>query len=207
MKKMGSKNSSLTAQLEESHAKVSQLEDQHKILSNNLIAAGKETELLKQQELKVEYEMKNFKTELSNCKAKNQDLIGKLKMVLTELDSAIASIKQMNTGSKKLDEILESQKTDKSKFEIGYTHGASSSKDKDKSVFVREPTVYSMTPLIHKAPPLKSMNAKNVPKPKFTPTCHFCGTKWHIRTHCNKKRNHIRNQTRTKTFFSSTSQK
>ena len=94
-------------------------------------------------------------------------------MAFTELDSAIASIKQMNTGSKKLDEILGGQKTDMSKSGIGYTHGASSSNDKGKSVFLQGPTVYSMTPLIHKAPPLKIVNATNVHKPKFTPTCHF----------------------------------
>lgn len=48
LKEMESQNSSLTAQLEELHAKVSQLEDQNIISSNNLIAAGKESELLKQ---------------------------------------------------------------------------------------------------------------------------------------------------------------
>ena len=142
LKEMETQNSSLTAQLEESQAKVSQLEDQHIILSNNLIAAGKESELLKQQELKAKSKMNNLKKELSDCKAKNEDLRGKLKMALTELNSATASIKRMNTGSKKLDEILGSQKTDKSKSGIGYTHGASSSKDKGKSVFVRGPTVY-----------------------------------------------------------------
>ena len=40
LKEMETQNSSLTAQLEESQAKVSQLEDQHIILSKNLIAAG-----------------------------------------------------------------------------------------------------------------------------------------------------------------------
>ena len=142
--------------------------------------------------------MNNLQKELSDCKAEKEDLRGKLKVALTELDFAAASIKRMNTGSKKLDEILGSQKTDKSKFGIGYTHGASSSKDKGKSVFVQGPTVYSMTPLIHKAPPLKPVNATNVHKPKFTPTCHFCGIKRHIRPHCNKRRNHIRNQMRKK---------
>ena len=165
-------------------------------MSNNLIVAGKESELLKQQELKAESEINNLKKELSDCKAEKEDLRGKLKMALTELDSATASIKRMNTGSKKLDEILGSQKIDKSKSGIWYTHGASSSKDKGKSVFVQGPTVYSMTHIVH--PPLKSVNAMNVHEPKFTPTCHFCGIKRHIRPHCNKRRNHIRNQTRKK---------
>lgn len=106
LKEMESQNSSLTAQLEELHAKVSQLEDHHIILSNNLIVAGKESELLKQQELKAESEINNLKKELSDCKAEKEDLRGQLKMALTELDSATASIMRMNTGSKKLDEIL-----------------------------------------------------------------------------------------------------
>ena len=127
-------------------------------MSNNLIAAGKESELLKQQELKATSEMNNLMKELSDCKAEKEDLRGKLKMALTELDSAIASIKWMNTGSKKLDEILGSQKTDKSKFGIGYTHGTSSSKDKGKSVSVQGPIVYSMILIVH--PPLKSVNAR-----------------------------------------------
>ena len=75
-------------------------------MSNNLIAAGKESELLKQQEMKEKYEINNLKKELSDCKAEKVDLRGKLKMALTELDSATASINRMNTGSKKLDEIL-----------------------------------------------------------------------------------------------------
>ena len=90
LKEMESQNSSLTAQLEESHAKVSQLEYQHIILSNNLIDAGKESELLKQQELKEKSDMNNLKKELSDCKAEKEDLRGKLKMALTELDSATA---------------------------------------------------------------------------------------------------------------------
>eukprot|EP00268_Persea_americana_P034952 TRINITY_DN3454_c0_g1_i2.p1 TRINITY_DN3454_c0_g1~~TRINITY_DN3454_c0_g1_i2.p1 ORF type:complete len:227 (-),score=57.35 TRINITY_DN3454_c0_g1_i2:922-1602(-) len=74
LKDMESQNSFLTAQLEESQAKVSQLEDQHIILSNNLIVAGKESELLKQQELKVTSEMNNLKKEFSDCRAEKEDL-------------------------------------------------------------------------------------------------------------------------------------
>lgn len=62
------------------------------------------------------------------CKSKKDEFAGKLKMALTKLDSSKESIKRMNTGSKKLDEILKRQKTDKSKSEIGYNKG--------KSVFV-----------------------------------------------------------------------
>lgn len=42
------------------------------------------------------------------------------------------------------------------------------------------------------------MNPKNksVPKPRFVPICHFCGIQGHIRPHCNKMKNHTKNQRR-----------
>ena len=46
LKAMESHNSSLTAQLEDSHTKVSQLEDQRSILFNNLSDTGKKNALL-----------------------------------------------------------------------------------------------------------------------------------------------------------------
>ena len=78
------------------------------ILSNNLIAASKETELMKQQELKAKSEMDDLKKELSHYKAENVDLIGKLKLTTSELSTAKASLGRMNNGSIKLDEILRS---------------------------------------------------------------------------------------------------
>ena len=50
---MESKNISQQATLEDSRSKVKQFEEQRMILSNNLIAARKENELLKEQALKV----------------------------------------------------------------------------------------------------------------------------------------------------------
>ena len=123
-------------------------------------------------------------------------------MVHTELEFAKAMIKRMNTGSMKLDEILGSQEKNLSKIGIGYIHRASTSKDKGKSFFVQGPTMFSMTPTFHNALPMKYVNAKykHVPHNKFTPTCHFCGVKGHIRPHCNKLRNLLRNQQRKKHY-------
>ena len=87
MKEMESQNSSLTAQLEESHTKIDQLEDQHMILTNNMITVGKEIELLKQQELKAKSEIGNLEKKLSDCKSEKDDLAGKLKMALIEFVS------------------------------------------------------------------------------------------------------------------------
>lgn len=77
-----------------------------------------------------------MRKELSTCKAKKDVLVGNLIMVHTELESAKATIKRMNAGSMKLDKILKSKRNDSSKTGICYIHGASTSKDKDKSIFV-----------------------------------------------------------------------
>ena len=97
-------------------------------MSNNLIAPRKENELLKEQALKAKTELDSLQNDLNMCKSEKDDLAGKLKMVLTELDSSKSSIKRMNTGSKKLDEILGRQTNDKSKSRIGY--------NKSKSIFI-----------------------------------------------------------------------
>ena len=102
----------------------------------------------------------------------------------------------MNTRTKKLDEILGSQKTDSSKTGIGYVHRAPTPKDKGKYVFVQGATMYSMTAITHNSPPRRCVNAnyKTMPKPKFAPNCHFCWIKGNIRPHCNKMRNHLKKQ-------------
>lgn len=138
---MESKNASLQTTLEESKSKVTQLEEKCVILSNNLIAAGKENDLLKEQVQKAKTELDSLRKQLSMCKFEKDDLTGKLKMALTELDSATSSIKWMNTGSKKLDEILGSQKTDKSKTRLGYSYGASTSKNKKVNLYLFKDTL------------------------------------------------------------------
>ena len=53
------------------------------ILSNNLIVAGKENELLKKQAQKAKTELDSLRNELSMCKSKMDDLARKLKMALS----------------------------------------------------------------------------------------------------------------------------
>ena len=71
-----------------------------------------------------------MRKELQSCTSEEENFTRKLKMALTKLDSAKASINQMNTGSINLNEILGSQKSASSKTLIGYVQGVSSSKDK-----------------------------------------------------------------------------
>ncbi|XXG82554.1 hypothetical protein AAC387_Pa10g0474 [Persea americana] len=131
-----SQNSSLASELDDVHAKVSQLESQRAILSEILIDVGKKNELLTVQCEKATKELGALCTELKNFKMEKENLNGKLKMVLNELDSANSSIKRINNGSMKLDEILMSQKSDSSKIGVGYGREASTSKPSSNFVFV-----------------------------------------------------------------------
>lgn len=70
---------------------------------------------MKEQALKAKSELDSLRNKLSKCQSEKNDLVEKLKMALTKLNSVKASIKWMNTVSKKLDEILGTQTTDKSK--------------------------------------------------------------------------------------------
>lgn len=101
-----SQNSSLSSKLGDARVKVSRLESQRTILSDNLIDAGRKNEQLTTQSEKAAKELETLSTELKTCKVEKGDLNGKLKMVPTELDSAKSTIKRMNNDSMTLDEIL-----------------------------------------------------------------------------------------------------
>lgn len=92
---MESKNASLQATVDDSKSQVKQLEEQRMILSNNLIVAGKENELLKEQAQNAKTKLDILRNELSICKFEKDHLAGKLKMALLEPDySSTALIKQ-----------------------------------------------------------------------------------------------------------------
>ena len=76
-----------------------------------------------------------MRKELQSCTSEKENFAGKLKMALAELESAKASINQMNIGLMELNEILGSQKSASSKIGIRCVQGASSSKDKGRSTF------------------------------------------------------------------------
>ncbi|XXG89606.1 hypothetical protein AAC387_Pa12g1568 [Persea americana] len=159
-------------------------------------AKGQENDRLLQQSQKIEAELVNLQKELLTCTSEKENCAGKLKMALAELNSAKASINRMNSGSMKLTEILGSQKSASSKTGIGYVQGASSSKDKGKSIFVQGPTMTAIPPILSNAihPTSSQKFKRHVPKPNFIPICHLCGIKGHIKPYCNKMRNFQRNQ-------------
>ena len=116
-------NTPLNAELSEALTKVSHLEKENNCQADKLNAEAQKCELL----------YHNMKT----LKAENADLLGRLKMVLFELDTTKASLNRMNTGSKKLDDIMCSQKVHIDKHNIGYIDGATTSNAKCISCFVK----------------------------------------------------------------------
>ena len=164
------KNSSLKAKLPEALAKIQKLEDENNILADKLTAESQKCD-------KLDSDMKTLKAE-------NYDMNGRLKMVLSELNTAKVSLNRMNTGSKKLDDILCSQKALTDKHGIGYADGASTSNTKGKNYFAKNSVVTNPVVSVAKQAPKK----QNMSRPEQIPTCHHCGIKGHIQPHCNKLR-------------------
>ena len=78
-------NSSLKAELPEALAKVQQLEDGNNRMADKPIVEPRKCDMLD--------------SDKKTLKADNADLNGRLKMVLSELDTAKALLNKMNTGS------------------------------------------------------------------------------------------------------------
>ena len=77
-------------------AKVQQLEDENNRMADKLTAESQKCDML-------DFDMKTLKAE-------NADLNGRSKMILLELDIVKALLNRINTGSKKLDDVLSNQK-------------------------------------------------------------------------------------------------
>ena len=97
-------NSTLKIELEQALEKVRLLESQKNCLAENLTTDG-----LKLQ--KAERDVADLKNEIVKMKAENEDLQGRLKITLPELQVKQASLNKMNTGSKTLTNILCGQKS------------------------------------------------------------------------------------------------
>ena len=76
-------------------------------------------------------------------------------MVLSELNTAKASLNRMNTESKKLDDILCSQKAHTDRHGIGYPDGASTSNAKGKYCFIKNSVVTNPIVSVAKKAPKK----------------------------------------------------
>ena len=163
-------NISLKVELSDAFTKVSHLEAKNNKLADNLTAKAQKCDLLDH--------------DLKALNAENTDLQGRLKMVLSELDTSEASQNRMNTGSKKLNAILCSQKAKTDMHGIGYADEASTSKAKGTNYFVSNSVITNHAVYVDNTAAKK----KNVSRPNRIPTCHHCGIKGHIRHYCNKLR-------------------
>ena len=174
-------NFSLKAELGEALAKVQTLEDENNKLADKLIAESQKCDLL-------DFDMKTMKAE-------NFDLNGRLKIVLSELNTAKALLNRMNTELRKLDDVLCSPKAHTDKHGIGYADGASISNAKGINCFVKNSIITNPVVSVAKKAPKK----QNVSHPERIPTYHHCGIKGHIRPHCNELRS-LPNQKQWKTL-------
>ena len=98
--------------------------------------------------------------DLKTLKVENVDLNGRLKMVLSKLDIAKASL---NARSGKLYDILSNQKANTDKHSIGYTDGASTSIAKGTNFLVKSLVVTNPTfDIEHRAAEKKNVSLLNV---------------------------------------------
>ncbi|KAG5548244.1 hypothetical protein RHGRI_013820 [Rhododendron griersonianum] len=109
---------------------------------------------------------------------------GKIKKLNTELANANNVFERLNTGSKKLDDILGAQRPTSDKSGLGF-HGASlSNPHGSKVIAVKPKEVTHKSHIINIAKKPHDVKKANVAK--FVPTCHYCNVKGHIRPNCFK---------------------
>ena len=108
--------------------------------------------------------------------SEKEDLQGRLKNTLSELEVRQASRNKINTGSRTLPNILCSQKSHFDRSSLGYDHSASTLNTKSKTVFVS--SVAHATPHTTLSNNVSSSFKKtNVSRAERISTCHHCGKK------------------------------
>ncbi|KAG5562441.1 hypothetical protein RHGRI_005244 [Rhododendron griersonianum] len=143
----------------------------------------------------VTSERDKLRKEVGSLQEKNGLLIesdticeGKVKELNIELTSANNVFERLNTGSKKLNNILDVQRATSDRSGLGF-HGASSSKQiggklneaKAKEVMPKFCPINIAKNIVK-----KPLDSKKATPPKFIPTCHYCQVKGHIRPNCFK---------------------
>lgn len=101
LKAMASQNSSLKVELDDMQDKVGQMENQQSILSDQLLDAGVNSDLLRKQVEKTLKELEVKRQELETCNGEKVDLNVKLRRVHTELATAPAFDKSHEQRVKK----------------------------------------------------------------------------------------------------------
>ncbi|KAG5535313.1 hypothetical protein RHGRI_023174 [Rhododendron griersonianum] len=142
----------------------------------------KESVKIVETNLELAKKYKESNVELEIAKKQVEEFQRLLSDVTSERD------KRLNTGSKKLNNILDVQRATSDRSGLGF-HGASSSKQiggklneaKAKEVMPKFCPINIAMNIVK-----KPLDSKKATPPKFIPTCHYCQVKGHIRPNCFK---------------------
>ncbi|XP_057775493.1 uncharacterized protein LOC130994468 [Salvia miltiorrhiza] len=143
---------------------------------------------------------KSLSTQLSNvskerdelvdlCEKQKAELVAlrqTMKSKIDELEHHQKLVKMMNTGTEKLDEILENSQSSGNKAGLGFQGKGWIPKDDGGKAKATPPNAVDQPP---KPPVLRPAAYKNAHSKKnynraFVPTCHYCGRRGHIRPRC-----------------------
>ena len=133
-------------------------------------------ELVKEKEALIE-RVNSLTEEVSNTEAM---YIG----VANELAEARSVMEKLNTGTRKLDEVLGKGKMHGDKTGLGFVHGASSSASGVNTFVKAVSTSVEPGKIISKVKSAPKVN-------RFIPTCHFYGKLGHIRPKCYRFRTYL----------------
>ncbi|XP_057790804.1 uncharacterized protein LOC131007909 [Salvia miltiorrhiza] len=143
---------------------------------------------------------KSLSTQLSNVSKERDDLVDlcekqkaelvalrqTMKSKIGELEHHQKLVKMMNTGTEKLDEILENSQSSGNKAGLGFQSKDWVLKDnggKAKATPHKE-VDQPPKPHVHRLAAYKNAPPKNNYNRSFVPTCHYCGRRGHIRPRC-----------------------
>ncbi|KAG5564464.1 hypothetical protein RHGRI_000599 [Rhododendron griersonianum] len=162
--------------------------------NKELVTAKKQVEELQVSLSSVTSEKEKLSKEVENLREKNKVLTDlnaasedKIESLNIEIDNANILFERLNTGSKKLDKILDVQRPTSDKTRLGFYEASSSKIVRGKPNEVESNKV---TPKPHSIDTTKNVIGKthDIKKDSFTnfiPTCHYCQIfKGHIKPKC-----------------------
>ncbi|KAG5563235.1 hypothetical protein RHGRI_005851 [Rhododendron griersonianum] len=161
--------------------------------NKELVTAKKQVEELQVSLSSVTSEKEKLSKEVENLREKNKVLTNlnaasedKIESLNIEIDNANILFERLNTGSKKLDKILDVQRPTSDKTGLGFYEASSSKIVRGKPNEVESNKV---TPKPHSIDTTKNVMGKthDIKKDSFTnfiPTCHYCQIKGHIKPKC-----------------------
>ncbi|KAG5526739.1 hypothetical protein RHGRI_032860 [Rhododendron griersonianum] len=161
--------------------------------NKELVTAKKQVEELQVSLSSVTSEKEKLSKEVENLREKNKALTDlnaasedKIESLNIEIDNANILFERLNTGSKKLDKILDVQRPTSDKTGLGFYEASSSKTVRGKPNEVESNKV---TTKPHSIDTTKNVIGKthDIKKDSFTnfiPTCHYCQIKGHIKPKC-----------------------